>query len=149
IYFRHDAWGTVSIGNDTASGKQGFPFVKADWGPPTSSQSYLGPDGKLEGEFLRTTDTRAFAIFNSFIKLGSDDSFPSGRAMHIWYGTPTYAGFSLSADYTPDGRSRNEEQFVTDTFAASPGTGTVSQSLAETNFQNAMSLNLQYKGEFG
>jgi outer membrane protein OmpU len=149
IYFRHDAWGTVSIGNDTASGKQGFPFVKADWGPPTSAQSYLGPDGKLEGSFLQTTDTRAFNIFNTFIKVGSDNAFPSGRAMHIWYGTPTYAGFSLNGDYTPDGRSRNEEQFVTDTVVTAPAAGTITQNLNATNFQNIVSLNLQYKGELG
>jgi outer membrane protein OmpU len=149
IYFRHDAWGTLSIGDDSATGKNGFPTVKADWGPPTSSQSYLGPDGKLEGAFLKNTDTRAFTIFNSFIKLGSDDGFPSGRAMHIWYGTPTYAGFSANMDFTPDGRSRNEEQFVTDTNAASPAAGTVSQSLSETNFQNVFSINLQYRGTLG
>ena len=148
IYFRHDRWGTLSVGNDTATSKIGFPTVKADWGPPTSSQSYLGPDGKLENEFLRTTDTRAFNIGNTLIKVGSDNSFPSGRAMHIWYGTPTYAGFSVSGDYAPDGRSRNEEQFVTDTFAAAP-TGTVAQSLSATNFQNIWSVNLQYKGTLG
>jgi hypothetical protein len=150
IYFRHDAWGTVSIGNDTATGKQGFPFVKADWGPPTSAQSYLGPDGKLEGAFLQTTDTRAFNIFNTFIKLGSDNGFPSGRAMHIWYGTPTFAGFSANMDYTPDGRSRNEEQFVTDTLAATPATNNaLAQSLSATNFQNIASINVQYKGTLG
>ena len=145
IYFRHDAWGTLSIGNDTATGKQNIPVVLADWGPPTSSQSYLGPDGKLEGEFLRTTDTRAFQIFNSFIKLGSDDAFPSGRAMHIWYGTPTYAGFSASMDYQPDGTSRNEEQFVTSTQSGAPS---ASQSLSSTNFQNVWSVNLSWKGEW-
>jgi len=150
IYFRHDAWGTVSIGNDTSTGKQGFPFVKADWGPATTSQSYFGPDSKLEGAFLQTTDTRAFNIYNTFIKVGSDDGFPSGRAMHIWYGTPTYAGFSANMDYTPDGRSRNEEQFVTDTSANSPATNSaLAQSLSETNFQNVVSINMQYKGQFG
>jgi len=150
IFFRHDAWGTLSLGDDTATGKNGFPEVKADWGPPTSSQSYLGPDGKLEGTFLKNTDTRAFTIFNSFIKLGSDDGFPSGRAMHIWYGTPTFAGFSANMDFTPDGRSRNEEQFVTDTLANTPGTNNaLSQSLSESNFQNVFSLNVQYKGSLG
>jgi len=145
IFFRHDAWGTLSIGNDTATGKQNIPVVLADWGPPTSSQSYLGPDGKLEGVFLKNSDTRAFAIFNSFIKLGSDDAFPSGRAMHIWYGTPTFAGFAASMDYTPDGASRNEEQFVTSTQSGAPS---ATQSLSETNFQNAVSLNISWKGEF-
>ena len=99
--------------------------------------------------FLKNTDTRAFSIFNSFIKLGSDDAYPSGRAMHIWYGTPTYAGFSLSGDYTPDGRSRNEEQFATDTVVAAPAAGTITQNLNETNFQNVFSINLQWKGDFG
>ena len=149
IFFRHDAWGTVSIGDDSSTTKQGFPMVKADWGPPSSSQSSLGPDGKLEGEFLRNTDTRAFNIFNTLIKVGSDNAYPSGRAMHIWYGTPVYHGFSLSGDYTPDGRSRNEEQFETDTNVAAPGAGTFKQSLSETNFQNAVSLNLQYHGTLG
>jgi hypothetical protein len=146
MYFRHPAWGTVEIGNGTASGKQGFPFVTADWGPPTSSQSYLGPDGKLEGEFLRNTDTRAYNLFNSFIKVGSDNGFPSGRAEHIWYGTPQWNGFSLNMDYTPDGATRNEENFVTSTQS---GTPSATQSLSEGNFQNVASLNVQYKGTVG
>jgi hypothetical protein len=144
LYLRHPAWGLVSIGNDTSTGKQGFPTVNADWGPATTSQSYFGPDSKLEGAFLQTTDTRAFAMYNTFIKDGSDNAFPSGRAMHIWYGSPTWNGLSIQADYEPDGASRNEEQFVTSTQSGAPS---ATQSLSASNMQNIMSTNLQYRAE--
>src|SRR3954471_2939288 len=48
MYFRHPTSGTAEGGHGSSTGKPGFPFVRADWGPSSSSQSYPGPDGKLE-----------------------------------------------------------------------------------------------------
>jgi hypothetical protein len=144
MYFRHPSWGTVEIGTGTSTGKRGFPFVLADWGPPTSSQNYLGPDGKLERLFV--TDPNGQTILALFDKVGTDNAFPSGRAEHIWYGSPEWSGVSFSADYTPDGATRNEEQFVTTTQAGAPST---SQSLSESNFQNAVSIGVNYQGVLG
>jgi outer membrane protein OmpU len=144
IYFRHPAWGTTEIGNTTTSGKNGFPYVTADWGPPTSSQRYLGPDGTLERAFV--TDTRAATMLSLFDKVGPDNAFPPGRALHLWYGTPEYAGFSGNVEFTPDGTNRNEEQFVTSTQAGAPST---TQSLGGANFQNIIGLGLNWHGQLG
>lgn len=144
MYFRHPAWGTAEIGNTTTSGKNGFPFVTADWGPPTTSARYFGPDGTLERAFV--TDARASTMLGLFDKVGPDNAFPPGRALHLWYGTPEYAGFSANAEFTPDGTNRNEEQFVTSTQAGAPST---TQSLGGANFQNIVGLGINYHGMLG
>jgi outer membrane protein OmpU len=144
MYFRHPSWGTAEIGNTSTTAKNGFPFVTADWGPPTSSQRYLGPDGTLERAFV--TDTRAASMLALFDTVGADNAFPPRRALHVWYGTPVYNGFSANIDFTPDGTSRNEEQFVTSTQAGAPST---TQSLSGTNFQNIIGLGIAYQGQLG
>jgi outer membrane protein OmpU len=144
MYFQHPSWGTAEIGNDTSTSKNGFPFVTADWGPPSTSQRYLGPDGQLERQFV--TDTRASTMLALFDKVGSDNAFPPSRALHLWYGTPEYRGLSANVEFTPDGTNRNEEQFVTSTQAGAPST---TQSLNGANFQNIVGVGVNYKGELG
>ena len=145
IYMEHPQWGGLNIGDDASTSKSNIPTVIADWGPPTSSQSYLGPGGKIEALFLQFTDARAFAIANNAADFGAFNNFPSGRAMHIYYETPRFYGWNLETDYTPDGATRNEEQFVTSTASGVPS---ATQSVSEANFQNVVSLNAQGRGEY-
>jgi outer membrane protein OmpU len=142
IYLKHPAWGTVELGEGTAGGKNGIPFVTADWGPPTTSRFYLGPDGGLEDQFIK--DPLPQTILNNLSKIGANN-FDIRRTNHIFYQTPGWNGVSLSAAYAPDGTQRNEEQFVTSTA----GTPVTTSSTSTTQYQNLVDLGLLYTGEIG
>ena len=142
IYLKHPTWGTVEVGGGTSGGKNGIPFVTADWGPITTSQRYLGPDGGLEFIFIR--DALPATIINNLSKIGADN-VDIRRTMHVFYATPTWNGFGLMASYAPDGTSRNEEQFVTSTA----GTPVTTSSTTTTQYQNLFDGALLWSGTMG
>ena len=141
LYLRGN-FGTVEIGNGASWSRRGAPAVAADWGPPTTAQSYLGPDGKLENVFVK--DPNANRIYNAAIKLGADN-ISEGRIEHIAYFSPEIAGFQAGIAVAPDGQARNEEQFVTSTA----GTAITQSATNLTQFQNIIAGGITKKLEFG
>jgi predicted porin len=142
IYLRHPSWGTVELGEGTSGGKEGFPFVTADWGPVTSSRFYLGPDGGLEALFIK--DPLPATILSNLSKIGADN-VDIRRTNHIYYGTPVWNGFSVNASYAPDGTQRNEEQFVTSTA----GVPVTISSTSTTQYQSLMDASVNYAAALG
>jgi outer membrane protein OmpU len=142
IYFKHPSWGTVELGGGTSGGKDAIPFVTADWGPPTTSRFYLGPDGGLEPFFIK--DPLPSTILNNLTKVGSDN-VDIRRTMHVFYGTPVWSGVSFDLSYAPDGITRNEEQFVTSTA----GTPVTTSGTATAQFQNLTDASVKYATQLG
>jgi hypothetical protein len=135
-------YGYVEIGTGQSVGKESGAFTKAPYGPPGSSQKDLGPDEGLEKVFM--VDPVA-AAFNSNLGKFGGDVIGVTRATHIYYMSPEYHGFHISADYAPDGAGRTEEMYLTSTAGSAVTTTTQST----TNYQNLWEGLVGYKGTIG
>ena len=152
LYLSHPEWGYVAMGSATNVASATFggacgEVVPADYGP-CNAPNQFGPDGGLEATLL--TDPNAIAINGALAKTAGGGSGRPGFGTKIRYDSPSFAGFVVRLSYEPDGRQRNEEQFVTDTTGAAALTSSTDEGGGFTaRFQNYVEANLSWTGTFG
>jgi outer membrane protein OmpU len=151
IYLVDPNWGGIQLGTannpvtSTFGGACGS-IVPANYGP-CGAPNQFGPDGDLEAKHI--VDPNALAIDGALARTGASN-LRIGQGTKIRYDSPKIAGFVFRLAYQPDGRQRNEEQFVTDTV----GAAAIASSADEGGgflgkFQNMVDASLTYTGAFG
>jgi outer membrane protein OmpU len=152
LYLIDERWGGVQLGSasnpasSTFGGACGL-IVPANYGP-CGAPNQMGPDGGLEELLL--TDPNAVAINGALSRTGGTQASAIKFATKIRYDSPKIAGFVFRFAYAPDGRQRNEEQFVTDTQGAAAITTSADQGGGYLGkFQNLIDTSLTWTGTIG
>jgi len=161
LFFQNPGvWGFFFIGNDSGTGKDGFPETDPLWGGYQQDNG-LGPDQGIEQVFY--SDPNAIAIDGVLHKSGSDAMFGTGRSTHLMYKTRPFLsdeqgggveGLQFAIDFSPDGTSRAEDVFLTSTtnqkaIAVSSSSGTRLQNIIGADFHDSFAINEKLSGEFG